>query len=209
MQPPAESAPGAAPAATDGDRDVEGVPAYTAKGPSLAEALGKDADDAAMERYKASLLGGAVPDPNDPETRRVVVRSVALEVAGRPPIVMALDTPEAQRAASAARLVVKEGAEYVLALRFTVHRDTVLGLRWTNVVTRLGLPVDRESVVIGAYAPRREPYEFRLPSAEWPSGLLARGSYHATMTLTDADRATHLSFAYDFDIRKEWPAASG
>ena len=164
-------------AATDADAEPA-EPAYTARGLNLSDALAADAGDEALRRYKQSLLGDAVLLGADAETRRVVIRSVSLVVDGRPPIVLPLATPDEQAASSAARLVVKEGATYVLRLTFTVHREVVLGLRWSHVVTRLGVPVDRDSVVLGAYAPRvAPPYEFELPATEWPSGMLARGSY--------------------------------
>jgi Rho GDP-dissociation inhibitor len=130
-----------------------------------------------------------------------------IEVDGRPPIVVPLSTPEAVAAAGAAKLVVKEGAAYTTVLEFSVYRDVVLGLKFTNSVSKMGVRVDRASVMVGSYAPRPEPYEHRLPPGEWPSGMLARGAYTAKSTFTDDDGSTHLAFTWGFTIAKEWPPA--
>jgi len=147
--------PPAAPAADDSEAPE---PAYEARGLGLADALAKDADDAALARYKAALLGGATTTggPRDAETRRVVIHEVALEAEGRPDIVLPLDSATARQAAAATRIVVKEGATTTLRVRFSVHNEVVLALKWSNVVTRLGVPVDRDALVLGAYAPRAE-----------------------------------------------------
>ena len=41
--------------------------------------------------------------------------------------------------------------------------------------------VDRTSYMIGSYAPRSEPYEYVTPIGSWPSGMLARGHYVASL----------------------------
>ncbi len=41
--------------------------------------------------------------------------------------------------------------------------------------------MDRQSYMIGSYAPRVEPYEYVTPFSSWPSGMLARGHYVATL----------------------------
>lgn len=177
---------------------------------ALATLLQRDSDDAALERYKASLgvsRGGAAAAASDAEARHVVIHELRVCVEGRPDLVLPLATPAEVKATAAARLRVKEGATYTLRVTFSVHREIVLGLRFSNRVFRMGVPVDSDAVVVGAYAPRAEPYTYDLLSgAEWPSGMLARGAYTARSRFTDADGATHLELAWSFDIVKAWPA---
>jgi Rho GDP-dissociation inhibitor len=92
---------------------------------------------------------------------------------------------------------------------FSVYSDIVSGLKLTNSVSKLGVRVDRTVLMLGSYAPRPEPYTFSAPVAEWPSGMLARGTYGASTTFTDDDKTTHLDFSWGFEIKKEWGAAGG
>ena len=73
--------------------------------------------------------------------------------------------------------------------------------------------------------PRAEPYEFSLPSGEWPSGMLGRGTYSAKVRraaysrslygivcssaglqtkVSDDDGGVHAQLAWSFEVRREW-----
>jgi Rho GDP-dissociation inhibitor len=156
------------------------------------------------------LLAGAAAVPADPLGRQVVVRELRIVVEGREDIVIPLATPQGVAAAQAApKLVVKEGCEHVVRVVFSVYGDIVSGLKLTNSVSKLGVRVDRTVIMLGSYAPRPEPYTFSAPVAEWPSGMLARGTYGARTTFTDDDKTTHLDFLWGFELKKEWGAAGG
>ena len=110
---------------------------------------------AALARYKASLLGQATLPAvlaADPETRRVVIHELRIIVAGRPDIVLPLDTPEKVLAVESHRLIVKEGLAFSTKLIFSVHHDVVLGLRFAQKVTRLGVTCDTINIMIGSCA---------------------------------------------------------
>ena len=64
----------------------------------------------------------------------VVIHELRILVAGRPDLVLQLDTPEKIRAVEAHRLVVKEGVSFSTKLIFSVHKDVVLGLRFAQKV---------------------------------------------------------------------------
>jgi Rho GDP-dissociation inhibitor len=197
------------------DGDAPAADGYVPPPPvDLAALAARTEADAALQRYKESLVGSAAtagvssPASADPETRPVVVREIRVLVDGRPDVVLRVGTPDEVAATAAAPpLVFKEGATYRLRFVFTVHRDVVLGLRFANVVSRLGVPVDRDALVVGAYAPRGAdaPYDFTTPPAEWPAGLLARGGYTSKTRFTDDDGRTHLALAWAFRIERAWP----
>ncbi len=81
-----------------------------------------------------------------------------IEVSGRPDIVVPLGTSEDVAAASSLKIVVKEGEEYKLKIVFTVYAETgVLGLKFTNVVSKLGVRVDKQVQMLGSYPPAATP----------------------------------------------------
>lgn len=86
-------------------------------------------------------------------------------------------------------------------------------------VARLSLP--------SLLQPRAEPYEFSLPSGEWPSGMLGRGTYSAKVRqgrvfrpassldsvlrhaglqtkVSDDDGGVHAQLAWSFEVKREW-----
>lgn len=89
------------------------------------------------------------------DPRRVVVLSMALEIAGRPNLELALDTPgafsllavfvrtddltEKLAKAKATPLVLKEGTEYRLTVTFRVQHEIVTGLKYLQIVKRKGV----------------------------------------------------------------------
>lgn len=206
----AASGAGGAPAPhDDDDAGAIGYGAVKADGHSLASVAGAhEGDDDAMAKYKATLLGqaaNAAAVAADPETRQVVIHEIRIESPGRPDFVIPLESAEAVAAAEAKKIVVKEGTAFSFRIVFSVHKDIVNGLKLTYTVKRMGMKVDSTTTVIGSYAPNAaERYNFGLPEDEWPSGMMARGSYSVKFTFADEDGNTHLIFRGGVDIKKEW-----
>lgn len=188
------------------DGEVEGSGFVLSPKVTLDELLQKDSEDAAMARYKASLLGAAgggssgsadghprARFPSDP--RVVVLDSVRIETdEDRPPIVIDLS----DRALKSKPYVLKEGTQFSVVLVFAVQHDLVTGLRWTSSVHKYGVCVDKCSEMLGSFAPSNRLITHRLPEEEAPSGMLARGSFTARAKLTDDDGRTHAEIEYSF-----------
>jgi Rho GDP-dissociation inhibitor len=152
----------------------------------LQTMVSKDSDDESLRKYKASLLGDTSVVAADVEIRRVVIHALRISVAGRPDIVLPLDTPDKVKAVATSVIVVKEGLAFNTTIVFSVHHDVVLGLRFAQKVnTWIGITVDSMNQMIGSYPPKSEPYEFAFPPGEWPSGLLGRGKYTAKVRYID------------------------
>lgn len=86
--------------------------------------MNKDSSDAALQRYKQSLLGGATSTakfPDDP--RQIVFEKVELVAEGRTPIVLDIYDPQLAKKP----FVLKEGANFHLILYFYVQHDMVSG----------------------------------------------------------------------------------
>ncbi|KAJ1973375.1 rho GDP dissociation inhibitor, partial [Dimargaris xerosporica] len=117
-----------------------------------------DANDESLNRWKQSLGLGQSSGPVA-DKRQVVIHSLALEVSGRPDVVMDLSTPVAIEKLKASPIVIKEGIEYRLKVKFRVQHDVISGLKFLQVVKRKGIPVDRTQEMIGSYGPSEQFYE--------------------------------------------------
>ena len=62
-----------------------------------------------------------------------------------------------------------EGAEYTIGIKFKVNNEIVSGLRYSQVVTRKGIKVDKMNLMVGSYAPRADDYTFTTEADEAPS----------------------------------------
>ncbi|KAJ3233744.1 hypothetical protein HDU78_006245 [Chytriomyces hyalinus] len=191
---------------TDSDFDVSNPTGYKAGAKKTAAELAQmDAEDESLRKWKESLgikAGGAAVNTSDP--RNVVLLSIAMESEGRPDVVIHLDTPEAIAALKNQAMVIKEGVEYRLKVKFRVNHDVVSGLKYLHVVKRAGLKVDKADEMLGSYGPSGDIYEKKFPLEEAPSGMLARGHYNVASRFIDDDQHIWLEWTWSFDIKKEW-----
>lgn len=67
------------------------------------------------------MKADGIKTSDDP--RKVVVHSLAMEVAGRPDVVLDVSTPAAIEALKDKVIIIKEGVEYRLKVRFNVQND--------------------------------------------------------------------------------------
>ncbi|KAJ3355695.1 hypothetical protein HDU83_002700 [Entophlyctis luteolus] len=175
---------------------------------TAAELAEMDAADESLRKWKESLgikSGGGGVNTSDP--RNVVLLSIAMESAGRPDVVLTLDTPEAIAALDSQIITIKEGVEYRLKVKFRVNHDVVSGLKYMHVVKRSGLKVDKADEMLGSYGPsavRADVYEKKFPIEEAPSGMLARGRYSVKSRFIDDDQHIYLEWSWSFDIKKDW-----
>ncbi|KAF8421645.1 rho guanidine dissociation inhibitor [Tirmania nivea] len=169
-----------------------------------------DAEDEALNRWKASLGIGAgsgttIGDPND--KRPVVILQLALEVDGRPDVVIDLEQPGAVEALTSKPFTIKEGAQYSMRVKFRVQHEVISGLRYLQRVKRKGMQVDKSEEMMGSFAPNTHSnpvYEKRFAKEEAPSGMLFRGHYEVLSRFMDDDRRNYLEFNWSFDIKKSW-----
>jgi len=176
---------------------------------TIAELLsteGKESEDEALQRYKASLLGAAAGGGGtSTDPRRVVVTELAILIDGHDPIVV----DEAAITKGDVTIQLKEGCSYKTQLTFRVQNDLISGLKYRNVVSRM-VTVAKVEEMLGSYAPDpNKTNTIVVPRREWdeaPSGMTARGNYNSKITFTDDDKTEHLSFQYQLTIAKDWKA---
>jgi len=192
--------------ADDIQDDEEITPGY--KPPAektLSEIVGADQDDESLKKYKESLLGTAlssevIVEPNNPN--RVIVKSLALVVDGRPDMV--IDLSKDLETIKKQTIAIKDGIQYRLRISFFVQREIVTGLKFVQKIHRHGVKIAKTSNMVGSYAPKSEIQSYTTPVEEMPSGMLARGTYTAKALFTDDDNHEHLKWEWTFELKKDW-----
>jgi Rho GDP-dissociation inhibitor len=154
----------------------------------VGDIMKQDADDEALAKWKASLLGDAAGDnaysPAD-DPRRVVIMKLTIMFNGHEDKVYELADQAAVDKMKDDPVVIKEGCEYKVAIQVRVQHQLVTGLKYQNVVSRKGVKVSKSNEMLGSFGPQEKPHEVIIPRREWeeaPSGMMARGSYKATST---------------------------
>ncbi|CAJ0954110.1 unnamed protein product, partial [Mesorhabditis belari] len=170
---------------------------------SMMEILACDEGDESLQRYKEKLLGSAIDsvivDPSDPKT--VLLRELSLVVEGRPDVVQ--DLTDSKRLEET-NFKIKEGVQYRLRFKFYVQREMVTGLRYSHRVTKMGVPVINEHLMVGSYGPKHELIVYITPPEEAPSGMLARGKYKVHSKFTDDYKNVFAKWQWTLEIAKDW-----
>ena len=99
---------------------------------------------------------------------------------------------------------MKEAEPFHIRITFKVYNDIVLGLKFCNVVKKLGMVVEKAEQVIGTFAPTNDPHVFNLEPDITPEGFFKRGDYSGKAMLADADGNIHWQMDYPFRISKHW-----
>lgn len=85
-------------------------------------------------------------DPSD--TRRCIICALALEVEGRPDIVIDLTAPGELEKLKQKPFTIKEGATFRMKATFKVQHDVLSGLTYLQVVKRKGIRVGKDEEMI-------------------------------------------------------------
>lgn len=167
-----------------------------------------DAQDESLRKWKESLgLGDTskhISDPNDP--RLCIIKSLGLEVEGRPDIIIDLSNPGAVDTLKDKPFTIKEGVQFRMKVTFKVQHQILAGLKYLQVVKR-GVLSDKHQEMIGSYGPStvdKPFYEKKFEPETAPSGMIGRGHYTATSRFVDDDNKEYLSFKWAFDVKKDW-----
>lgn len=123
---------------------------------NIADTL-PDADDEAMQRYKASLglgAGNTISDPNDP--RHCIILSLTMDSEGRAPVTIDLSSKGAESTLKDKPFKIKEGAKFSMTAKFKVQHEILSGLHYVQIVKRKGIRVSKDQEMIGSYAPNTE-----------------------------------------------------
>ena len=90
------------------------------------------------------------------------------------------------------KFVIKEGVKFKIQIDFIVQREIVTGLKYNQKTSRMGVTVDKNTLMVGSYAPKATHHSYTTPPEDAPSGMTGRGSYHVYSLFTDDDKNEHL-----------------
>ncbi|KIY73749.1 rho GDP-dissociation inhibitor, partial [Cylindrobasidium torrendii FP15055 ss-10] len=190
----------------DDDLVPSSTPGYKPAGPAKTadEYAQLDAEDESLARWKASL--GIVPGSSAAPASGPQVTVLTLELASPTlptgkHIIMDVSNPPKEA------IVIKEGAEYNVRIKFKVNHSIISGVRYLQIVKRAGVKVDKLEQMLGSYGPhpQGQPYEKNFESDEAPSGMLARsGSYSVRSRVIDDDGNVFADWSWTFKLGKEW-----
>ncbi|KAG9068047.1 hypothetical protein KI688_011638 [Linnemannia hyalina] len=155
---------------------------------SLNDYQNLDADDDALRRWKESLgvASTGVSKLDDPHN--VVVLQLALEVTGRPDVI--LDLTKSEEELKKHSFTIKEGIEYRLKVLFKVQHEVVSGLKYMHIIRRHGVKgkFDKAEEMIGSYAAKPDIIEKKAIKSKF----------------FDDDKTIHKEWSWSFDIKKDW-----
>ena len=172
-----------------------------------AQDIIKNEKDPALVAYLKSL--GIDPDYEPPkdDPRRVVISEFSVLFKDHEPTVLKLNSKEDIERAKTTPIVIKEGCEFRMQVKFRVQHTPVLGLKLINTVSKLGKQIASDEEILGSYPPKNEFQALDIPKNDWneaPTGMLARGDYKSNVKFCDDDKVTHLQFDYLIRIAKDW-----
>ncbi|KJA30076.1 hypothetical protein HYPSUDRAFT_126072, partial [Hypholoma sublateritium FD-334 SS-4] len=164
-----------------------------------------DAEDESLARWKASL--GIVPGSAAPATGpKVTVLTLELASPTLPPgkeIIFNLNDPERLADTKKNPIIIKEGIEYNVRITFKVNHSIISGVRYSQLVKRAGVKVDKMEQMLGSYGPSPDgkPYTKNFEPEESPSGMIARsGTYHVRSWVIDDDSEVYAGIYFTFLI---------
>jgi len=187
------------------DDGIEDSSGYKIAANVATKELLKPTEDQSLNKYVDSLAGktGSAQLRDAKNPHRVVLESMSImREGGLTPIV--IDLSKLATTKQIPHYVLKQGQQYALQFKYYVQREIVLGLKFHNVVSRLGIKVDKNTIVIGSFAPQTDAYTSTGPSDVVASGFAARGNYSAHAKFVDDDQHVFFEFDSTFEIAKKW-----
>ena len=82
-----------------------------------------------------------------------MIKSLALEVEGRPDITIDLTAPGSVEALKSKPFTIKEGAKFRMKANFVVQHDVLSGLKYLQVTKRKGIRLAKNEEMIVSYFP--------------------------------------------------------
>uniref|UniRef100_A0AC35TPB9 RHO protein GDP dissociation inhibitor n=1 Tax=Rhabditophanes sp. KR3021 TaxID=114890 RepID=A0AC35TPB9_9BILA len=168
---------------------------------TVNEILEADTTDESLNKYKEKLLGSnpadVVIDKNNANT--CILKSLGLEVDN---VIKNRVEFNGKAPPSDLSIAIQEGTTYRIVFEFYVQREIITGLKYCQKISRHGLPIDKESIMLGSYAPTLKLNTYKTPASEAPKGMLHRGRYKVRSLLTDDDEHKLLEWGWEIEITK-------
>jgi len=182
------------------------TPGYKpAAGKTLDEYRNLDANDESLARWKASL-GLNEADGGNTSGPKLTVLGLELTSPTLPEgKSIKIDfTAESQREYYKNNPIqVKEGAPYKATVSYRVNHSIVTGVRYVQV-TKASIAKVKVEAMLGSYSADPNPRVTEVINDEFPSGMVARGTYKVTSKVIDLDGTEWLNWEWRLKISKDW-----
>lgn len=186
------------------DDAVEGTPGYVAPAKvGLEEMKSKDADDEALNRWKAKLLEGASAGGGEPKVVPVAMEFISSNEDGSVKT-LTMDLTGDLTQLKVTPWVIKQACEYKIKIDFKIEGDVISGLKYCQGTYRKGIRLAKDETMMGSYGPKTDVQTFTTPLDDMPAGMMARGHYTVKSKFVDDDAKVHLKWEWAFDLKKEW-----
>jgi len=182
------------------------TPGYKpAAGKTVDEYRNLDAGDESLARWKASLgLDGASSvDTSGPKLTVLSLELTSPSLPNGKSIKIDLTSPEKRKYYENNPIQVKEGAPYKAIISYRVNHSIVTGVRYIQVIKR-ALIKEKVEAMLGSYPADPKPRVTEVINDDFPSGLVARGTYTVTSKVVDLDEHVHLDWKWQLKISKDW-----
>ncbi|MBK3568965.1 hypothetical protein [Streptomyces sp. MBT62] len=129
--------------------------------------------------------------------------TLTLEREGQPSETWRLDSAQARKEVKETPFTLTEASHYRLKVGFQIRHGIVSGVKYVNAVSRKGIRVTKNQLMLGSFGPQNEAHEVIFPRHGWeetPSGILSRGTYTAKSSFVDDDGKVQADFEYAFTI---------
>jgi len=176
-----------------------------APGKSVDEYRNLDAGDESLARWKASL-GLDSATSGEKSGPKLTILSLELTSPTLPEgKALKLDlTSEKQRTYYETNPVqVKEGAAYKAIITYKINHSIVTGARYIQVIKGTVVK-EKVEAMLGSYSADPNPRSTEVISDEFPSGLIARGTYTVISKVIDLDEHVWLDWKWKLKIAKDW-----
>ncbi|KAI0265168.1 rho GDP-dissociation inhibitor [Gloeopeniophorella convolvens] len=182
------------------------TPGYKpAAGKTLDEYRTLDAGDESLARWKASLgLDGA--GAGDSSLPKLTVLSLELTSPSLPEgrtIKLDLTDPAKREYYKSNPVQVQEGAAYKAIITYKINHSIVTGARYIQVIKR-SIVKEKVEAMLGSYSADPNPRTTEVISDEFPSGMIARGTYNVKSKVIDLDGKEWLDWEWQLKIAKTW-----
>ncbi|KAH9994094.1 rho GDP-dissociation inhibitor [Russula compacta] len=182
------------------------TPGYKpAAGKSVDEYRSLDAGDESLARWKASL-GLDAASSGDASQPKLTVLSLELTSPTLPAgksIKLDLSSEGQRNFYENNPIQVKEGAPYKATITYRINHSIVTGARYIQVIKR-SLFKEKVEAMLGSYSADPSPRSTEVISDEFPSGMVARGTYVVRSKVVDLDEHVWLDWKWQLKIAKDW-----
>jgi len=170
-------------------------------GKSVDEYRNLDANDDSLARWKESLGLGAAGggDTSGPKLTILCLELTSPTLPEGKSIKIDF-TAQDQRNKI---IQVKEGAPYKAIITYRVNHSIVTGVRYIQV-TKGKVVKDKVESMLGSYSADPTPRVTEVISDEFPSGMIARGTYNVKSKVIDLDGHEWLDYPWQLKIAKDW-----